>query len=67
MNLGEVVFRFPQTADVIMGYGLHCVGCFANSFDTIEAGAKIHGMSDEEIDAMLADINKAVKQEVKHG
>lgn len=60
MNLGEVVFKYPQTAEVIMDYGLHCVGCFASGFDTIEDGAKIHGMSDEEVKEMITRINEVV-------
>lgn len=60
MNLAEVVFRYPEAAEVLMDYDLHCVGCGGSSFDTIEVGAKLHGMSDEEIDEMLQRINEAV-------
>ncbi|MEK7595660.1 MAG: DUF1858 domain-containing protein [Patescibacteria group bacterium] len=59
-NLGEVVFKYPQLAEVLLDFGLHCVGCFANSFDTIEMGAKVHGMTDEEIDEMLARLNEVM-------
>jgi iron-sulfur cluster assembly accessory protein len=38
-------------------HGLHCVGCAANPQDTIEAGAKYHGMSDEEITGLVTEIN----------
>lgn len=60
MNLGEVVFKYPQVAEVLIDYGLHCVGCFANAFDTIEMGAKLHGMTDEEIDEMVARVNEVI-------
>lgn len=58
MNLAEVVFRFPETAEVLMDFGLHCVGCAANSFDTIEMGAKLHGMNDKEIDELIQRVNE---------
>jgi hypothetical protein len=32
-ELGEVVYKYPESAEVLMDYGLHCVGCFANAFD----------------------------------
>lgn len=60
MNLAEVVFKWPVAAEVLLDYGLHCVGCVANSFDTIEMGAKVHGMSDEEIQEMLDRLNEVV-------
>lgn len=60
-NLAEVVFAYPEAAEILLDYGLHCVGCAASSFDTIETGAKIHGMAEEEIAEMLERINEAVE------
>ncbi len=60
MVLGDIVERFPQAVFVMSQFGLHCVGCHANVFDTVEAGAKVHGMSDSEIDYMLAEVNKVI-------
>lgn len=60
MNLGEVVFKYPEAAEVLTDYGLSCVGCFASSFDTIEQGAKIHQLSDEEMQEMIDRINEAI-------
>ncbi len=57
MNISEVVARWPETRMVLSEYNLHCVGCHASSFDTLEAGAKVHGMSDEEIKQMVDDLN----------
>lgn len=62
-NLGEVVFKYPEVVEVLTDYGLHCVGCFASSFDTIEMGAKVHGMSDEEISEMLERVNEVIEFE----
>lgn len=56
--LGEVAAESPKAAELLAEYGLHCISCFANTFDTLELGAKIHGMDDEEIDDMIAEINK---------
>jgi hybrid cluster-associated redox disulfide protein len=60
MNLGEIVFKYPEAAEVLTDYGLSCVGCFASSFDTIEQGAKIHELSDEELEEMLERINEVI-------
>lgn len=59
-NLAEVVYKFPQAQEVLLDYGLHCVGCIASTFDTIEEGAKIHGLKDKEINEMIERINEVV-------
>jgi iron-sulfur cluster assembly accessory protein len=63
MTIGDVVEKFPDSADVMLGYGLHCVGCAVNPYETIEQGALGHGMSKETIASMLADINLAVTKQ----
>ncbi len=63
MNLGEVVFRYPIAAEILLDYGLHCVSCIASGFDTIEMGAGVHGMSDEEIDEIVDRLNEAIEHE----
>lgn len=59
-NLGEVVRQWPETAKLMLEYGLHCAGCFANQFDTVEQGAAIHGMSNDELDEMIGRINEVI-------
>lgn len=60
MNLADVVWKYPKAAEVLMDYGLHCVGCAANSLDTVEMGAKLHGMPNEEIAEMIDRINEVI-------
>jgi hybrid cluster-associated redox disulfide protein len=59
-NLAELVSQYPNTVEVLIDYGLHCVGCIASSFDTIEAGSKVHGLSDKEIDEMVERLNEVI-------
>jgi len=60
-NIAELVYEHPEASDVLMAFGLHCVGCFANAFDTIGQGARIHGMHEEEIKELISEIKKVVK------
>jgi hybrid cluster-associated redox disulfide protein len=60
-NLGELVFMYPKTAEILLDWGLHCVGCGAMYYDTLEAGAKIHGLSDKEIEELLVRINEVIE------
>lgn len=62
-NLADLVFAYPQAAEVLLDYGLHCVGCAGNSFDTIEMGAKIHGMTAEEINEIVERVKEVILYE----
>ena len=62
MILAEVVAKWPEAAQVMLDYGLHCVGCGISEVDSIEAGCLVHGMEEEEMDQLLRDINNVVEQ-----
>src|SRR3989344_1919578 len=61
MTIGEVVAKYPETAEIMLGYGLHCIGCHVNPYESIEAGAMGHGMKPETIDGMIKEMNAAVE------
>lgn len=61
--LRDVANDSPRAAELLSEYGLHCLNCFFREFDTLEMGAKVHGMTDEELDAMINEINKQLKKE----
>ena len=65
MLMNDVLEKHPEVAPILMGYGLHCVGCHFSSFDTVEAGAKVHGFSDEDLELMLKDINTIALEKSK--
>ncbi|MBN2067944.1 MAG: DUF1858 domain-containing protein [Candidatus Diapherotrites archaeon] len=60
-TLGEIVKDFPDALPVMLEHGLHCVGCHVAAFETVEEGAKVHGMSEEQVDALIGEMNNAVK------
>ena len=62
MMLEDVVRKHPETVGIFLGHGLHCVGCHAAGFETIEQGAIAHGMKKKELDILMKELNKAVKK-----
>lgn len=60
MTIGEVVQKHPKTAEVMLKYGLHCIGCSVAGWETIEEGAKRHGMDDKDIKKMILEMNEVV-------
>lgn len=57
MSIVDVVQNHPQTVDIFRKFGMGCLGCAAARFENIEQGAAAHGI---DIDALVADLNKAV-------
>lgn len=65
MTIGDVVGRYPEAAAVMMGYGLHCVGCGANPYETIENGCLGHGMDEVTINKLVEELNEHAKAALK--
>jgi len=63
MAIGEVIEKYPKTAAVMMNSGLHCIGCHIAGSETIEQGAKAHGMSDEDIESMVKEMNSQAEKQ----
>lgn len=57
MNVMEIIALHSGAADVLSTYGLHCVGCAFNQLDSLEDGARSHGMTDDDIALMVNDLN----------
>ena len=54
MSVQEILTKYPETISVFRRHGLHCIGCFAAAFETLEQGALAHGL---DIDKLLKDLN----------
>lgn len=62
MIIAEVVDSHPDVIPLLMENGMHCIGCGASMFETLEEGFIGHGMDDREIERIVDDINKYIKQ-----
>ncbi len=62
MPIGDVVSKYPQTVPVFGQHGLHCIGCAIASFESVEQGARSHGIN---ADTLVKDLNKAAKSKKK--
>jgi hybrid cluster-associated redox disulfide protein len=67
MIVGEVVGMFPEAADIITSYGLHCVGCHANAYETLEQGLLGHGYTEENLNSLVDELNEYLEEMVGEG
>ena len=58
MTINEVFNKYPKTAAIFMGYGLHCAGCPMAQSETIEELAKANQM---DLKKLLKDLNKVTE------
>jgi len=69
MPIAEILDSFPDKAmlisEILLDFGIHCVGCGASSFETLEEGVLGHGYSEEELDKLVSDLNEAISKETK--
>ena len=58
MTFGELLQEFPNAGQVLMKYGMHCIGCHIGVSETIEEGGKAHGLDDNKIESMMKELNE---------
>ena len=52
--IGELLsIDMDKAAPVLMGIGMHCLGCHASQMETIEQAAAVHGVDADELVKML--------------
>ena len=49
MLIGEVVSKYPETIEILMGAGMHCLGCPASQMETLEEACEVHGIDADEL------------------
>lgn len=47
--IGELLTMNEAIAPVLMGIGMHCLGCPSSQMETIEQAAMVHGIYPEEL------------------
>jgi len=62
-KVSEILEKCPRAGELLAEYGLACVNCFLNRFDTLEGGAALHGMSEMQIEKMINEINGVLVEE----
>ena len=52
--IGELLnINIDAAAPVLMGIGMHCLGCPSSQMETIEEAAAVHGLDADELVQML--------------
>ena len=52
--IADIIKEKPQAVEILMSFGMGCVGCPSAQMETLEQACFIHGLS---LDEVLAKIN----------
>lgn len=55
MLIMDVVDANPNAPEILLSYGMHCLGCAIAHGETLEQAAEVHGI---DLNQLLADLNK---------
>ena len=57
--IGELLQIDPNIAPVLLGIGMHCLGCPSSQMETIAEAAMVHGIDPDDL---VEDINGFLSQ-----
>jgi hybrid cluster-associated redox disulfide protein len=65
IKIEEIVTYYPEVIELlVIEYGFHCIGCHFSSFETLEEGAQVHGITGEDLKKLIEELkaiaNKAI-------
>ena len=55
MSIGEVVRIKENAPEILMSFGMGCIGCPSAQAESIEDAAKVHGLN---LESLLEALNK---------
>ena len=58
--IGEIVNQYPETAEVLLGIGMHCLGCPASQAESLADACAVHGVEP-------AQVVKAINEKIAEG
>ena len=56
MTIGQILKIKPEVAPILMGMGMHCLGCPASQGESLEEAAMVHGLNIEDLMAEIAKL-----------
>ena len=57
--IGDVLDKYPETAETFFSIGMHCLGCPASRGETIEEACLVHGA---DADALVESLKEIVSK-----
>lgn len=59
MTIEQVIKKYPDTVEVFIKNGFHCLGCAMASMETLEQGCEVHEI---DVEKFLKELNEVVSK-----
>jgi hybrid cluster-associated redox disulfide protein len=57
--IGDVLDKYPETAEIFFSIGMHCLGCPASRGESIAQACEVHNA---DCDALVDNLNQAINK-----
>lgn len=68
--IAEILENNPEKAmaisEKLTEFGIHCIGCGASTFETLEQGVLGHGYTEEELNVLIKNLNTIIKEKTNY-
>lgn len=54
MLIGEIIRKKPESIEILMRFGMGCIGCPSSQMESLEEAAMVHGL---DIDKLMVALN----------
>ena len=54
MTINEILEQSPNSAEILLQSGMHCLGCPASQAETLEEACAVHGI---DVDELIEQLN----------
>lgn len=61
MLIGDILHDYPEAAQIMEDFGLHCTSCSVNAVEPLRAGALGHGMDEEQVESLISELNNLAR------
>lgn len=55
MLIGDLIRKKPEAIEVLMSFGMGCVGCPSSQMESVEEAAMVHGL---DLNSLMTALNK---------
>lgn len=57
--IGEIVKKYPESVEILLGIGMHCLGCPASQAESLEDACTVHG---KEVQPVIDALNEKIAE-----
>ena len=47
--ISEIIAVYPEGVEVLTAIGMHCIGCFASSMESLEDACMVHDLNPDQV------------------